>query len=117
MRSSLLFVPSLLLVGCGDNIDPAADEQTAISEDDHVEQPPEPEPVPTPAREFFATFNVSTISCDAPIGLLEGGARYADDQSVVTDAVCQFHFRDGLIRDGCTIEHEFASGGAHDVLL
>jgi hypothetical protein len=111
MRTSLLLVPGLL-IGCGDNIHPETDEQ--VTEAESEPEPDDPAPV---LREIQGTFDVSTISCDAPIGRIEARAHYVDDGSLVPNPTCRFLLADGLVFDGCLLEHEFPSGGVHDLTL
>lgn len=119
MRSTtnLLLATGLVLVGCGDNLEPSTDDQTEIQtveEDVPGDPPPSEEPVPVGEIDAFLGFY--SPSCTANIADLEVVASYTDG-TPLTNPHCKFTFADGSVVEGCAIQHEFAVGGEHFVNL
>ena len=118
LRHSLFLVPGLLLVGCGDNIQPETDDSAPIEAEGETPGPEIVPEEPTPnEREIAIDFYSQSTSRDAVSAQLEAGVRYADDNTPILDATCRFTFADGSSQDGCVIDHVFPAAGEHTVSL
>jgi hypothetical protein len=101
-------VPCLLVVGCGDNIQPQTEDDTAIDT---------PGDAPTDARAIEASILIFPDTCEAPIVQFEGAATYSDDGSPVPRFACLWTFDDGTTSTDCLNRHELPTAGSHDFVL
>lgn len=111
--TNLLLATGLVLVGCGDNLEPSTDDQTEIQtvEEDVPGAPPVTE---EPIGEIDAFLGFYSPSCDAHIADLEVVARYADG-TPLSDPSCKLTFGDGSVVHSCVTQHAFEIGGEHFV--
>lgn len=103
-----VIVSGLLVAGCGDNIHPEAEDDTAIDT---------PDTGPADARAIEASIFISPDTCEAPIVQYEAAAEYSDDGSTVPRFACLWTFDDGTTATDCLGRHELPTAGTHDFVL
>ena len=95
-------IASLLgLLACGDNLHPSEDGLTPVT-DGQDDEPPHDGGEVT-ARPITTFFIYEPVSCDDHSVWFEARTVYADDLSLVDDAICQYTFEDGTQLFGCGV--------------
>ena len=98
-----LIAPLLGVLACGDNLHPSEDELTPVTADETDEKPPHDGDVEVEARPITTFFIYDYVSCDDNSVWLEARTFYADDLSLVDNAICQYSFEDGTQLFGCGV--------------
>ncbi len=119
MRLFALPAALLAFVGCGDNLQPEADEDVGSVEapTDEPDHHGSEEPDAPPARALDVGFDVQQPSCDGPIVAVEALVSHQDDGTPASGYTCRYLFDDGAVLEGCVGEHAFAEAGFHEITL